>query len=202
MKISLLRILCVSLFVLLSGCMSMPIGTMLKMSQFSPMDIEPQGLRLAIRTDQAIKIEKGAVTVKFGFESAGTETLPSVSRNHEFKVQVLPDLKAGFSPILFEDIGKNETVTILKLTDQDARIMQQAQALVKQYKAADAEVNGHFALAMQGKCFGNLAGFEYLPVDLFVKTTSRDEYFLFLEEVDIIEQANEHNVDLKQINKC
>lgn len=202
MKISLLHVVTLWLAVMLSGCMSMPVGTMLKMSQFSPMDIEPAGLRLAIRTDQAIKIEQGAVYVKFGFETEGTDKLPPVSRNHQFNVQVLPDLKAGYSALLFDDIESNETVTVLKLSDQDARIMQQAQSLIKQYKDADADVKGHFSLGMQNKCFGNVESFETLDVDLFLRTSMQDDYFLFLENVDIIEQAKEHNVNLQQVNKC
>lgn len=197
------KLICtVACVVLLSACTSMPLKTMYKMSQFSPMDIEPQGLRLAVRTDQGIQLKKGAVTISFGFESVGSESLPAVKEDHRFQVMILPDVKAGFSPILFEDIEDKESVTVMQLSEQDAQTMAQAQALIRQYKAADVETKGYFSLGLEGKCFGNMSAYEYLEADLFLKTNTTEDYFIFLEDVDIIEQAKDHNVDLKQINKC
>lgn len=186
----------------LAGCTSMPISTMLKMSQFSPMDIEPEGLRLAIRTDQAVKLKQGAVQIAFGFESAGTDVLPSVKEEHSFKVEVLSDMTTGLPPILFEDIEPNETVTILKLSAEDADIMQKAKALIKKYKSADAKTKGFFSFGFEDQCFGNIDGFESLDVDLFLKTTTSEDYFLFMEDMDILEEAADNNVNLKEVNKC
>ncbi|QTH63054.1 hypothetical protein J1N51_09895 [Psychrosphaera ytuae] len=198
-----IRLLCVTAcVVLLSACMSMPLKTMYKMSQFSPMDIEPQGLRLAVRTDQGIQLQKGAVTISFGFESLGNGDLAAVKEDYAFKVVILPDVKTGFSPLLFDGIADNESVTVMQLSEQDAQTMAQAQALIRQYKAADVDINGYFSLGMEGKCFGNMSAYEYLEADLFLKTNTTEDYFIFMEDVDIIEQAQDHDIDLKQINKC
>ncbi|GAC14873.1 hypothetical protein [Aliiglaciecola lipolytica] len=185
-----------------AGCMSMPISTMYKMSQFSPFDMEPKEVRVAVRTDEQIQVRNGAVKISMSYRSDGTNTLPAIHEEHNFNVQVQQAEDADLVEILLDDIEENERVTILKLSEGDAQNMKNLLQLAKQYKAVEAKGTGEFAITTNNDCFENINKFESLDVDVFFKTSDQEGYMLFLEDVDIIEQAKDNDIDLKQTNKC
>ncbi|WP_269139953.1 hypothetical protein [Psychrosphaera haliotis] len=39
-------------------------------------------------------------------------------------------------------------------------------------------------------------------MDLFLQTDESEGFMMFLEDIDIIEQAADNNINLKQVNKC
>ncbi|MBU2876233.1 hypothetical protein [Aliiglaciecola lipolytica] len=188
--------------VILSGCMSMPISTMYKMSQFSPFDMEPQDIRIALRTDKSIEVKNGAAKIFMSYSSDGNDSLPAFYEEHNFSVEILQYRHSEMPEILLDDIEDNERVTILKLSDSDAQAMKDLLAKAKQYKALDAKGRGEFAISTENNCFGNLNNFASLEVDVFLQAVKEDGYMLFLEDVDVIEQAKDNDIDLHQTNLC
>ncbi len=191
----------------LTGCMSMPISTMYKMVAFSPLDMKPNEMRVAIRTNEAIDVQSGAVKIFMGLKSEGLtedgeKVQQAIEEKYEFLVQVQPDIKADFSPMLLDGIEDRERLTILKLSNEDAQTMTDGLTLAKKYKASKAQISGSFSISTENSCFGNLSQFEELEVDVFLQTDNKDGYMLFLEDFDIIEEAQDRNVDLKAVNKC
>jgi hypothetical protein len=197
----------------LGGCMSMPISTMYKMSQFSPLDIEPHELKVAIRTNEAINIQSGAVQVSMNVQSEGMQASEENTQsqvdefgpiNIELKmnVRVVPENKMGFAPILLDDIEDNERLTILGLSDEDAQTMTETLALIRKYKANGLKPSGSFGISTQSQCFGDFSAFDELEVDIFIQVDRQEGYIMFLEDIDIIEEANDREIDLLTKNKC
>ncbi|MDO6692457.1 hypothetical protein Q4574_04130 [Aliiglaciecola sp. 3_MG-2023] len=188
--------------VFLTGCMSMPISTMYKMSQFSPFDMEPKDIRIALRTNQSIEVKSGAAQIFMSYSSDGNERLPAFYEEHKFNVQVQKIQNAEIPEILLDDLEDNEAVTILKLSDSDAQTMKNLLAKAKEYKAQEARGKGEFAISTENNCFGNLNNFTSLEVDVFLQAVKEDGYMLFLEDIDVIEEANNNDIDLQQTNRC
>ncbi|MFA3790349.1 hypothetical protein AB6T38_04455 [Aliiglaciecola sp. SL4] len=188
--------------VILNGCMSMPLSTMYKMSQFSPLDMEPQDIRIALRTDQSIDVKNGAAKIFMSYSSDGNESLPAFYEEHNFNVQVQQAPITDMPEILLDDLDNNERVTILKLSDSDAQLMNGLLAKAKEYKAEDVKGRGEFAISTENNCFGNLNKFASLEVDVFLQAVKEDGYMLFLEDVDVIEQAKDNGIGLQQTNRC
>lgn len=191
-----------SISVLIGGCMSMPISTMYKMSQFSLADMKPAAMRVAIRTNEAIEVKNGAAKVNMSYVSEGSDTMEPVNIDYKINVIALHDIKADFAPILLDGIEDRERVTILKLSNEDAKNMQDLLDLAKKYKANDVKGTGSFGISLDNNCFGNLDKFSELEVDLFLQTDESEGFMMFLEDIDIIEQAADNNINLKQVNKC
>ncbi|MFQ3248382.1 MAG: hypothetical protein ACI9O6_000184 [Glaciecola sp.] len=197
----------------LSACMSMPFSTMYKMSQFSPLDIKPHELRVAIRTDEAISIQNGAVKVSL---NVGSEGMPMPdgtfqTSNDEFgpfdinlnmNVQISSETETSLPPFLLEGIEDKERVTVLNLSDEDAQSMADTLALIRLYKAQGLKPHGGFGISTQAQCFGDFSAFEELEVDIFIQVDKQEGYIMFLEDIDIIEEANDREVDLLTPNKC
>jgi hypothetical protein len=208
------RILLISALTLFLGaCMSMPFKTMYKMSQFSPLEIEPHELSVAIRTNEAINIQNGAVQVSMNVKSEGLQTPtenPSADDSEfgpldislKMNVLLLPATKIALAPILLDGIEDNERVTILSLSEEDANEMAETLALIRKYKAKGLKPSGGFGISTQAQCFGDFSAFEELEVDIFLQVDKKEGYMMFLEDVDIIEEANDRDVNLLTKNKC
>jgi hypothetical protein len=187
---------------IISGCMSMPISTMVKMAQFSVHDIEANELRFAVRTDKGVEVKDGAVNMSFSYESDGGGKFEPVSLKHKFLVAAQPDIKMDYEVELSDGMEAHERLTIFKLSDDDAQKLDHLLAVSKKYKAADVKGEGSFSVGFSSHCFMFNDLNDELEVDVFLKTNANDGYMLFMEDVDIFEEAKSRNIDLKEVNKC
>ncbi|MDP5031291.1 MAG: hypothetical protein NWQ54_18345 [Paraglaciecola sp.] len=196
----------------LTGCMSMPISTMYKMSQLSILGISPDEIKVAIRTNELIEVQNGAAHIRLATKTDGVvgesengvegQQLPPFDNVYNFHTQVLSGSESDISSILLEGIEDGEGITILKLSNEDAATMGDALARVKSYKAKGAKVTGGFSIGTSNGCFGNIEKFDELEVDLFLQTDVEDGFVLFLEDIDVIEEMRNRNVELDTSNKC
>ncbi|NVK24522.1 MAG: hypothetical protein HWE10_06315 [Gammaproteobacteria bacterium] len=205
-----------AILVVLSGCMSMSFKGMYKMATLDPLAIEPSELRLALRTDQVVKVKTGSVTMQLEFTVPAHKHLPSLERKHKFDIEVKQfdvnqssnmgeaetKMAHQLPEILLDGIQVNEQVTLLYLSPQDAEAMAETQAQIKKYKAAGAKGKGMLSFDFNESCLLNTEQMVSLPVDLFLKTAKGEEFFMFFEDLDVVKQASERDVDLKQINRC
>jgi hypothetical protein len=195
-----------------TGCMSMPISTMYKMSQLSILGIGPCEIRVAIRTNELIKVQNGAAHIRLVTKTDGVvsestngvkgDKLPPFDYIYKFQTQVLSGSKDDISPILINGIKNGEQITILKLSNEDATTMSDALTRVKSYKANGAKVTGGFSIGTSSSCFSGIDKFDELDVDLFLQTDVKGGFMLFLEDIDIIEEFRNLNVGLETTNKC
>jgi hypothetical protein len=196
----------------LTGCMSMPISTMYKMSQLSILGISPSEIGVAIRTNELVEVQNGAAHIRLATKTDGVagesaigvkgEELAPFDSIYYFHTQVLSGNKGDISSKLLEGIKDGERVTILKLSNEDASTMSDALGRVKRYKAKGAKVTGGFSIGTSSSCFSNIDKFDELNVDLFLQTDSKDGFMLFLEDIDIIEEIQDLNIELETTNKC
>lgn len=200
----------------LSACTSMSFKGMYKMATLDPLSINPKELQLALRTNQIVEVTSGSVVVKLSYSGPAYENYPAVDRNHKFNVEVVrfdpqnqiaqdepnSGLAYQLPHELLDGLEQQEQVTILALNEQDAEIMFETLNIAKRYKDADIKGNGSFSFSFNQSCLLNSDNMEYLPVDLFLKMERDESFFIFFEDIDVIEQAHENNVDLKQVNQC
>ena len=97
MNIKVLALLMMATSTLLSGCMSIPVTTMYKVSQLSILSLNPDEIQVAVLTNEA-------------------ENFPPFNHEYEFKPQeqVLSASASNIPAILKDDIEDNEKITILK----------------------------------------------------------------------------------------
>jgi hypothetical protein len=195
-----------------TGCMSMSISTMYKMSQLSILGISPSEIRVAIRTNELVEVQNGAAHIRLTTKTDGVtgesvngvegEKLPPFDYKYEFKTQVLSGFQGDISSILVKGIKDGEQITILKLSNEGANTMSDALERVKSYKAKGAKVTGGFSIGTSSSCFSSIHKFDELYVDLFLQTDVKDGFMLFLEDIDIIEEFRDLNIELETTNKC
>ncbi|MEP1446776.1 MAG: hypothetical protein ABJK37_11755 [Paraglaciecola sp.] len=212
MKSSVVNLTVSAVMLSLVGCMSMPTATMYKMSQLSILGINPNEISVAIRTNELIELQNGAVEIGLTTQSKGFIDGSTKSENHEklssfdykykFPVQVLDMTSVTGSPLLYKGMQDGERITILKLSKDDADLMTDAINRVKNYKSQGVKVTGGISIGTNSHCFKNLDKFEELEVDLFLKTDVKDGFMLFLDDIDIIEEAKELKINFTTNHPC
>ena len=180
-----LALLMMATSTLLSGCMSIPVTTMYKVSQLSILSLNPDEIQVAVLTNEA-------------------ENFPPFNHEYEFKPQeqVLSASASNIPAILKDDIEDNEKITILTFYDKDAATMKDVLAQVKRYREKGAKVYSEFSIGFESSCFSNLYQFDELEVDLFLQTKEDDGFMLFFEDIDIIEEAREYDVEDNSQGEC
>lgn len=213
MNIKVLALFLMATSTLLGGCMTIPVTTMYKMSQLSVLSLNPDEIQVAVRTNELVEVNGGAVNIRMATSSDGlpkgkneaeTENFPPFKHEYKFKPQeqVLSTSESNIPAILKDDIEDYEKITILKFYDKDAATMKDVLAQVKRYREKGAKVFGEFSIGFESSCFSNLYQFDELEVDLFLQTKEDDGFMLFFEDIDIIEEAREYDVEENSLGQC
>lgn len=166
----------------LISCSSISLVGMYKLSKVDPLSADPAQIKVAIKTDKVIKVNDGAVKIKFGYQSDdGT-----IDINDEFDVNI--DYQSAIAQSLFTDIATNEYVTVLSLNESDAKKFRQNQFLISKHKTEDKKGQGYFSLGLDNFCLPNPLPERELTVDVFLQTERQDGFFKFLSDVDLKDQ--------------
>lgn len=188
MKKSLLKgLLVCCLLTNLVACSSMSFIGMYKMSQMDPMTMDPAQISVAIKTDQAVEVKKGAATITFRYQSEDQSKDQSINIDKVFEVVVDNQNKAAYE--LFGKLKPTEVVTSLSLTAEDAQLFRGFQQQIAAHKANGGKGTGSFGLGLTDFCLPEPMPKRDLLVDVYLQTDRQDGFFKFLSDVDIKEQA-------------
>lgn len=180
--------------VCLSGCSSIPIMSMVKLSQLDPLSADPHNIRIAIRTTNAVGLQKGDVRMTLGYVADDNSLiiddlyLVEVTQNHMVDKELL------------EDLEHNESVTIMHLSETDAKQMRRSQQLIAQRKANDLQGKGSFGIGIHGSCLKTDLPADKMLVDIFIQTEPNNRFFAITEDLDLFQQDGIEN--LQDWPKC
>ncbi|MDN4502431.1 hypothetical protein QX776_08450 [Alteromonadaceae bacterium BrNp21-10] len=192
----LFRYICFSLVVVIGfGCSSIPLRTMYHMSQANPLETPPESIKVAVRADKGIKIQKGSVEFKLGYTAEDN----SLIIEDIYLVEVQNDNRQY--PRLLDDAQPDEVVTLLKLSDADAKQMRESQRLIGQHKANGGEGKGMISIQLTRTCIVNEVP-KNLSFDMFMQLDPEVGFLTFFEDMDIRDNDDAKLGDINQWPKC
>jgi hypothetical protein len=178
----------------LSGCMSMPLTSMYKLSQLSPLEASPEDIRIATRTLDVVDIRTGNVVLEFGY----TAEDKSIDFAQKYEVEVLKN--GVLSKILLEDKNADEVVTVLRLSEQDAADMRAKQKQVLAHKESGKTGTGQFSISVNDFCAKTALPADEFLLDVFIQVDPEDGYFVMFEDMNVMEQDGAEQ--LTQVPLC
>ncbi|RYV04132.1 hypothetical protein SOPP22_01655 [Shewanella sp. OPT22] len=181
---------------LLSGCMNIPLTTMYKMMTMNPMDIDPRHLVVAVGSPKNISVQDGDIEIKFEYKSPNK----LIYIEHQFLVKVDPNYPLPTE--LKEEEQEKGKITVLKLSEQDAEKMYQAQQEIKAYREKHDDGSGTFYVKINSTCIIKNYKARELELDLFLKLYADEEFFTFLEDVDVMELRNKSKLPSNKVTEC
>ncbi len=179
---------------ILAGCSSIPLMSMVKLSQFDPLTADPNLIRIAIRTTKVVDLQKGDVKMNLGYVADDN----SLVIDDLYLVEVRHN--SILSKTLIDGLEEHEAVTVMHLSSSDAKQMRQTQKLIAQRKADDLEGSGSFGVSINSSCLHSDLPQDEMLVDIFLQTDPNEDYFAISEDLDLFQQ--EGIEDLKQWPKC
>ncbi|WP_417763735.1 hypothetical protein [Shewanella sp.] len=172
----------------LIGCSSMPLSTMYKMAKMNPLEVAPEQLVVAVTSPQDIGVRSGDVVLSMTFRS----DVPEMNLNYRFFVQV--DKQYPVPPALKQQLNANDKITVLRLSDSDAKQMREALAKIRAYRQEHDEGAGSMNLELVSACSLTTIVDTKAELSVYLKLATNEAFFPFLEDLAVN--------DLQQLSVC
>ncbi|RUO34832.1 lipoprotein [Aliidiomarina soli] len=189
-------LLLIGALVVLTACSSIPLGTMIKMVRLNPLDMDPQQLVVAVKTPEGLKVQEGDVVIDFSFRTDD----PDVSFDHQFPVVINDDYAVPEG--LTKGLKENESITVMQLSEDDALTMYNAQQAVKEYRRNHEGGAGNIDLRLVSACRDENFSWSDSKLNVYLKTTDEENFFLFLRNMDVTELDDDIQRDLNSLSSC
>ncbi|MBB1426610.1 hypothetical protein H5181_09060 [Shewanella sp. SG44-2] len=179
-----------------SGCSSIPLTTMYKMMSVNPLELEPSEIVVAVQAPNGIVVSNNDVVIKFEF----TTNDPNYNFEDEYFVKlntqyVLPNE-------LTQEINRDSKFYILQLSQDDTLKMLRGQELVKKYRMNNSDGGGSFNLSVESVCKNSQFSVKNNELNVFIKLNENDEFFTFMEDVNVLEIGEDKSGYIKPIRSC
>ena len=139
------------------------------------MRTDPEQIRVAIRVHESVSASHGSAQISIGYQAEDG----SIDEAHEFDVQLTN--AQTLTPALTRDLLPGEQVTVMSLSPQDAFTMRDFQQRLYKHKIINGNDNddGSFGLHISDLCLDKALPDGDIPLTLFLKTESHDDYIVF-----------------------
>jgi hypothetical protein len=179
-----------------SGCSSIPLTTMYKMMSVNPLELEPSEIVVAVQAPNGIVVSNNDVVIKFEF----TTNDPNYNFEDEYFVKlntqyVLPNE-------LTQEINRDSNFYILQLSQDDTLKMLRGQELVKKYRMNNSDGGGSFNLSVESVCKNSQFSVKNNELNVFLKLNENDEFFTFMEDLNVLEIGEDKSGYIKPIRSC
>jgi len=175
---------------LLVACTAIPISSMYSLSKIDPMKIDPEQIRVAVRVNESVNVTRGNAQIAVGYKADDG----SIDEEHEFDVQLTG--AQTLTPKLTRGLLPGERVTVMSLSPEDARTMKDFQRRLYKYTAADGDGDGSFTLRLRELCLDKELPDGDIPLSLFLKTESHEDYIVFIKyELHDLFSKNDNDID-------
>lgn len=190
-------ILLASILTLVTACSNIPLSTMIKMMNLNPLETDPEQLTVAVKAPQGVNVRDGDVIIDFNFRTDD----PNSSFDHHFPVIINEDYAIPDS--LKEDIEKNEKIMVMHLSKEDAQTMAEGQQMVKDYREKNEKVGaGSMNVRLVSACRDENFSWGNSELNVYLKTQDDEDFFLFLEDMDVTKLDTDVQRNINAIPKC
>ncbi len=179
----------------LSGCMTTPVSSMVKLSQLSPLDAKPSDMRFAVRSPHYLRVRNGDISVTMSFD-AGDE----VTRFVEVYKPVIDENAIPGQGI---SIGTQDgsRLAIARLSEEDAVSMKALQTRIKALNAAGVEGEGRFSVSATG-CAESQIPDKPILLTTWIRRAPSEDYFILTRNVDIRKLVSQTGSSPVNIPSC
>ena len=180
----------------LTGCTSMPLTTMYKLSRMDPMDADPAQIKVAVRADEAIGIGKGDAQIEFKFDAEDN----SLNIDEIYLIEVVRNPVVHGE--LYADKKPRESITVLVLTTSDAERMKQLQLAMASFRNGDVKGSRTLSVNLSGMCLHSKMPPGEVQLDIFLQTSEQEGFFVMAKNLDMREVMAEEGTDMDELPAC
>jgi len=177
----------ISFFTLLS-CSTIPLVSIYKLSQLEPLSADPQQIRIAVRTCKVFSVQKGDVRMSLGYQADDG----SLIIDDLYLVEVIHG--DVLQKELLNDLQDNDAITILHLSDSDAKQMYKTQQFIAKRNAIGLKGKGSFSVGTTISCLSSALPSDEILVDILIQTDPQESFYAISENLDVFAQKGMDNI--------
>lgn len=182
------RIATFSLLLLITACVSMPLGSMWKLRNLDVLSTDPAELRIAVITDKLVQLQDGSTTLAIGFSSELAE--------HTFNETLLATIKANAQvSALSREIQANQALTLFYLAEPEAEKLRLAQNRIQAIRDQGIDGNGSLSIGIRTGCFAEPPP-NSLTANIFAQFDAAQGYIKMQSDLDLMDIARRANQDI------
>ena len=169
----------------LTGCASVPLGTIWKMRNFDPLSAEPSLIRFAVVTDKRVMLSDGSTSMNLSYQSS----LPE----HTFSHTAVASIKNN-APIdsIAQELEPNQKITLFYLDKKDADALRLAQSKLRNIKAQNVEGEGSLSISVTQGCVpSELLESEEMLVTVFALFDPKQGYVKMISELNLLAEVGD-----------
>lgn len=165
---------------LLSACMSVPISSYSKLARLSPLDADPQVIRVAVLVPEELMMKTGDAVLEVYINPIGGDR-----QSGKYPLDVLGGNTAAQQ--LPGKMKPGQKIYVLKLTADDAVALQTLQDELRKAKAAGMRGEGGFSVGFVHACWNGSFPRDGrpMPFDPWIRTEAGGEFFPLFSGVDV-----------------
>lgn len=179
----------------LSGCLSTPPSSIVRLARLSPLEADPAQIRIAVVHDNVLRVRGGDVTLRMTYKPDGKG--PTIDESYK------PVVSADQAPPpeLATQLAGNRTLTVMGLSAEDAEKMRRVQAAIREFKAAGGDGSGTLAAGVEG-CRNAAVPDGPVLVSTFLKTADAETFFPLARDQDMRRLLAKRGVDIADMTPC
>jgi len=186
-----------STLLLIASCSNIPLTSMLKLMSLNPLETDPRQLLVAVRTPEGISVRDGDIVINFSFRTDD----PSVSFDHSF--DVIKNDAYELPADMTAELNNNEKITVMQLREEDAQIMAEGQQAIKAYREVHENGGaGSMNVRLVSACRNADFSWDNSALNVYLKTAADEDFFLFLEDMDVTKLDAETQDNIRSIPNC
>nr|WP_282444910.1 hypothetical protein [Idiomarina sp. ATCH4] len=163
----------------------------------NPLETDPQQLVVAVRSPEGVNVRDGDIVIDFNFRTDD----PDYSFDHALPVIINDDYAVPDG--LKEDIEGNEKITVMQLSREDAEIMTKGQQMVRDYRENNEKGGaGSMNVRLVSACRDDNFSWGNSELNVYLKTQDDEDFFLFLEDMDVTKLETDVQRNINAIPKC
>lgn len=168
--------------IVVTGCSSIPLSTMVKLMNLNPLEADPNQIVVAVKSPGEVDVRDGDVVIDFSFRTGNPDT------SFSYSYPVIVDSSYVVPVTLKSELEKDEQFTVMRLSEKDAQLMKQGQEAVRKYRSTHEEGGaGSINVRLLSACQSDELTWGNSELDVYLKIDQTDEFLLFLEDIDLSE---------------
>jgi hypothetical protein len=181
------RALAAVALLLLPGCASTPVTSMVKLARTDFTTIDPSALRVAVKAPESVKPRRGGVKLKLA------ATLDGTKQQHEFVLGDLADPAELLS--LRAEVSRGTAIHAYRLESADVARLTALRVEMLAAKQRGAKGSMTIGVGADGCRLGPLP--DKVLLTTYLRTEAEGEFFALARDVDLRETLNGEALDAK-----
>lgn len=183
----------------LAGCSSVPIYSMVRLSQLDPFAMDPNQVKIAVISHRALRVHKGDVQMNLGYQAEDQ----SLVVQDVYLVEVSGPEEIGVGRELSQQLTPQQIVTVMHLSQADAQQLRASQRLIAQHQQSGAKGQGSFGISVTSSCLQEALPEGELLVSIYLKPAVDSGFIKVIDELDLYQQSDIKDIkDIKNWPRC